>query len=81
MVDHLASGPDSTGTNARIAAFLIDASFGGPAISAHYALWSAGRWNSNETGDTGAHGLFVHLPALAVRAAGRRVAGIGRDRV
>lgn len=76
VIDDLALGILTASARARVHALLVDASLVGGAFSADDALRSAARRGADVLRKTGAYRLAVVHLALAVGAAGRRVARI-----
>lgn len=73
VIDYRALGVQAAGARARVRAFLVYASLILRALRTDHAFRPATRRTSNEFRQAGANGLFVHLAALTVRAARRRL--------
>ena len=76
MIDYLALSSDTTRASTRVQAFLVAASLVLGTVGANCALWSAGRWRTDEAGYAAAHCLLVNYATDAVGSAGGRVAGV-----
>lgn len=78
VVHHLALGIVAAGTSARILALLVNAGTVLGALRADHTLRLAAGRGTDVTLHTAAHRVAVGVLALAVRTAGRRLAGILR---
>ena len=76
VVHHLAAGVRAAGARAGVRAALVDARPVLGAVGAHHALGPAGGRRADVVELARAHGVAVHLAALAVRTTGRRRARV-----
>lgn len=76
MVHDNAFGVQSTGTGARVLAFIVPASELGGALGASYAFGSTSRRGTDVIGQARAHRLPRNFFTLAVGSAGRWATGI-----